>query len=359
MSEDNNDSKITLSRRKALAGIGGIGLASIGAGYGTFAAFSDSETGQATFTAGELDGAVSWSASYNGGQVGSGPQLEEQQGSFSTFDEGSAATYFNYNLDDVKPGDYGSLVFGIEVQTNPAWVFSCLDFDNNTDGSITDPEADADSVTGSDEYSANVVVNSSNFASQNSQTINYGNGEMADNLLLMPFYDSNVNSSFFDSGGTPSDFNPTNAGATSAAFWDNAAGTYLPRPLSEAAFAPLSQGTVGWNDDAETYSIQSPVQTQFNGCVLLNGAQGGDTQNQQEFSALNPGDTIQFGYDWHVPFNVGNELQSDTLDLKFGFNFQQVRHNASPANPYISTPGYKAQAVTSEGDDTSTPTSSP
>ena len=45
---------------------------------------------------------------------------------------------------DLKPGDYGSIVFEIAVDTNPAWVFSCLDFDNNVDNGLNAPESRVD-----------------------------------------------------------------------------------------------------------------------------------------------------------------------------------------------------------------------
>jgi predicted ribosomally synthesized peptide with SipW-like signal peptide len=344
MADDNSDSKITLSRRKALMGIGGIGLASIGAGYGTYAAFSDDETAQATFTAGELDGTVEWAASYNGEQTGEGMQVEAQGG-----DDSSGATYFDYTLDDVKPGDYGSVVFGIRVDTNPAWVFSCLDFDNNDDNTMTDPESDVDDGS---VHTADVSANTYN---DDTTTVSYGNGELADNLHLIPFYDSNVDSSFFDNG-MPTTFNPTSQGATSPAFWDNASGTLKPRTLADATFAQLNQGTVGWNDDGEHYTTPAPVNRRYAGCTLLNGAQAGDTNNEQEFTHLDPvsendDNVIRFGYDWHLPFNVGNEAQTDTINIYFGFDFQQVRHNESPARPYISTPGYRAQGGTAGQDD--------
>ncbi|MDS0292810.1 TasA family protein [Halogeometricum luteum] len=50
-----NNTNIKLSRRKILAGLGTIGLASAGAGAGTMALFSDSESVQADVQAGTLD----------------------------------------------------------------------------------------------------------------------------------------------------------------------------------------------------------------------------------------------------------------------------------------------------------------
>ena len=59
--------RYTLSRRKMLAGLGAVGLASAGSGLGTSAFFSDEETfGDNTLTAGELDLKISWQQTYTG-----------------------------------------------------------------------------------------------------------------------------------------------------------------------------------------------------------------------------------------------------------------------------------------------------
>src|SRR6056297_3631891 len=54
-----------LSRRKVLAGLGGIGLASAGAGFGTSAFFSDREVFENNrLVSGELDLLVDWQQHY-------------------------------------------------------------------------------------------------------------------------------------------------------------------------------------------------------------------------------------------------------------------------------------------------------
>ncbi|WP_197425407.1 SipW-dependent-type signal peptide-containing protein [Halobacterium sp. CBA1126] len=68
MSDDNQ--RYRLSRRKVLAGLGGVGLASAGAGLGTTAYLNDTEsfTGN-RLTAGELDLKVDWAEHYSHPQV--------------------------------------------------------------------------------------------------------------------------------------------------------------------------------------------------------------------------------------------------------------------------------------------------
>ncbi|WP_255212522.1 SipW-dependent-type signal peptide-containing protein [Halorubrum sp. CBA1229] len=65
---DNNG--LNISRRRALAGIGAIGVASAGAGVGTSAYFSDEESFNGnSLTAGELDLKVDWEEHYNFPQI--------------------------------------------------------------------------------------------------------------------------------------------------------------------------------------------------------------------------------------------------------------------------------------------------
>ncbi|MDR5657340.1 SipW-dependent-type signal peptide-containing protein [Halodesulfurarchaeum sp. HSR-GB] len=69
MSDENNTFEI--SRRKTLAALGTIGAASAGAGLGTSAWFSDTETFEGnTITAGELDLKVDWEEHYYDGSSG-------------------------------------------------------------------------------------------------------------------------------------------------------------------------------------------------------------------------------------------------------------------------------------------------
>jgi len=66
-----NDRQLSISRRKVLAGLGTIGIASAGAGLGTTAYFSDQETFQNNqLTAGTLDMLVDWEEHYYNGTAG-------------------------------------------------------------------------------------------------------------------------------------------------------------------------------------------------------------------------------------------------------------------------------------------------
>mgnify|MGYP000173219149 CR=1 FL=1 len=108
--------KFELSRRKALLGLGTVGLAGAGAGVGTSALFTDEESfTNNTMVAGELDLFVDYwtdatTEAIDGGQTGSGQN-----------DGGVSAQYV---LNDVKPGDEGKLVFCPKIVDNPAWLWA-------------------------------------------------------------------------------------------------------------------------------------------------------------------------------------------------------------------------------------------
>jgi predicted ribosomally synthesized peptide with SipW-like signal peptide len=90
-----------LTRRKLLVGAGAVGLASTGAGFGTSAFFSDTESFEGnTITAGTLDLLVDYESAYNGAPAKNLAQMPPGTG------DGPAGLF--YTLDDVKPGDSGS-----------------------------------------------------------------------------------------------------------------------------------------------------------------------------------------------------------------------------------------------------------
>ena len=66
--ESNDTDNLGLSRRTVLAGLGAVGVASAGAGLGTTAFFSDSESFESnSITTGELDLLADWQQTYDFG----------------------------------------------------------------------------------------------------------------------------------------------------------------------------------------------------------------------------------------------------------------------------------------------------
>jgi predicted ribosomally synthesized peptide with SipW-like signal peptide len=194
---DNSSQLVKLSRRKVLAGLGAVGIASAGAGLGTSAYFSDRELlGSNEFVTGELDLLVDWQQHYTmDGEttfVNAHPD-HDGDGEQSIVVDGEAVTYSDFvdsedptgtgrniplldcetvpplseaafgvdpttgdpqealiQLGDVKPGDTGEVTFSLHLCDNPGYVWMQADNISESEGIDTQPELAVDETTGAD-----------------------------------------------------------------------------------------------------------------------------------------------------------------------------------------------------------------
>ncbi|MFC5366804.1 CalY family protein [Salinirubrum litoreum] len=185
---DTTRRSVGVSRRQLLAGVGTVGVASLGAGLGTTAFFTDREVTTATLDGGTLDLRLDYRAAYRPGDrrtdFGSDPDADRIPDSgglvvleqvpdlryedgpregrpFSEGDwgdavreipcddtrlvDGSVPTIFD--LGDVKPGDEGEITTSLHLCGNPAYLWlrttETVDADGPEDGSmpaLTEPE---------------------------------------------------------------------------------------------------------------------------------------------------------------------------------------------------------------------------
>jgi predicted ribosomally synthesized peptide with SipW-like signal peptide len=322
------DDTFDLSRRKALAALGTIGVASAGAGLGTSAYFSDQETFENNqLTAGTLDMKVAWSEHYSdwaGGEAafarmpesgeeptfrlppGSGQSdarpiellVEDGQGFLGATREerengglypgtGEFADLCGtdadapdrplIDLDDVKPGDFGFGLFRFQLCTNPGklWLTGGLTAANEND--VTEPERDDP-----DEY-----------------------GDAgATNPALVELLDE-IQVAF--GVGTTNDLAAADPGAN--LFPDPEAVSGVPQPATQYSlreFLTLAEKGIPLNGD-------------------IDAAAGGGT-GRNCFS----GETEQYvSVVWWLPIDHGNEVQSDSVTFDLGFYTEQCRHNAT------------------------------
>ena len=178
-----------LSRRKVLAGLGAVGIASAGAGLGTTAFFSDSETfGDNTLTAGELDLLVDWQQTYDFGEgqtfISAHPDHDgDGEQSIAADNDAGQLRYSDFpdeededsnganlpvldcanippleeadfgtdpvtgqemetlvQLSDVKPGDSGEITFSLHLCDNPGYIWMQADSVSESGGVHTEPE---------------------------------------------------------------------------------------------------------------------------------------------------------------------------------------------------------------------------
>jgi predicted ribosomally synthesized peptide with SipW-like signal peptide len=179
MTDDNQ--LYNLSRRKLLAGLGTVGLASAGAGLGTSAFFSDREAFEDNrLTAGTLDLKLDYKATYLGGpgrlgavqamgypdaeDLGEGRYLLDQapspadmqdwedlvQGEEFDFCSPEADEFLVngsgipvFTLEDVKPGDSGEVTISIHICDNPGYVELFGDL-SEAENDQTEPESEVD-----------------------------------------------------------------------------------------------------------------------------------------------------------------------------------------------------------------------
>ncbi|QSG08002.1 VWA domain-containing protein [Halapricum desulfuricans] len=186
-----------LSRRKVLAGLGAVGVASVGAGAGTSAFFSDRESfANNSLAAGELDLLVDWQQHYmaNGETTfvnahpdhdGDGEQsiiTDDQVIKYSDFLDPEDPDSIGENipvldcetipplseadfgvdpttgeamdslvqLADVKPGDSGEITFSLHLCDNPGYIWMQADNVSESEGVNTDPELAVDETDGPD-----------------------------------------------------------------------------------------------------------------------------------------------------------------------------------------------------------------
>ncbi|MEF8779562.1 MAG: vWA domain-containing protein [Haloferacaceae archaeon] len=214
------DKEFGLSRRKVLAGLGMVGVASAGAGLGTTAYFSDEESFvDNSLTAGELDLKLDYRATYNGGP-GRLQEIQEYYPDFDVVEEGDGVYLIGevpasdsdawedvvreadfchgdiadelingdeipvFTLADVKPGDYGEVTISLHICDNPSWMWMRGELTENAQNGYTDPEL--------------VALDEGGFVHEDTAM----GGQLADAIETRLWYDENCNNVYEGSGET-------------------------------------------------------------------------------------------------------------------------------------------------------------
>ncbi|WP_256298239.1 choice-of-anchor W domain-containing protein [Haloarchaeobius salinus] len=271
-----SDKKIGLSRRRVLGGLGAIGVASAGAGLGTSAYFSDTESFVGNILeAGSLDLYVH-------------VDYEEDQGSYGdyeidgviqgdTFGEDPDGEALTIDVDDLKPGDSGEGELCFSIVDNPAWMWMCGELTANDENSVTEPEADADGED--NDYDPDGDID--------------GEGELADAMMVSLTYCDEDGDPILDDDEEP---------------------------------IVILEGTLG------------EVMSQLDNGVALDGDLEEDDRSPfpgVESSNETAGPCVCV--EWWVPTDVGNEIQTDSVEFDFSFVAVQSRHNDGDVNPCITS----------------------
>ena len=324
-----SEQRFDLSRRKALAALGTIGVASAGAGLGTSAYFSDQETFENNqLTAGTLDMKVAateyysdWSSDEAGfaemaADAGStdirlppGDDQDDAQAIALDLDddydgEGDVyGAFFDAISSDAEGNSYNTVNGGIPAATD--------------DGLCGDtPEADADGP---------VIIDIADV-----KPGDFGGAQFAFELCDNPGYvwltgglrDASEN------GTTEPEADDPDEEEGVVELLDEIQVAYGVGPINDgnsafadtdAGFQPVEQYTLREFLDR----IGGDVGTELSDGTM-NAEMGGGTGEQGCFA----GETVhQVSVVWWLPINHGNQVQSDSATFDLGFYTEQCRHN--------------------------------
>lgn len=277
MTEDNNPQLYSLSRRKMVAGLGVVGLASAGAGVGTSAFFSDEESFENnTLTAGTLDMSVT-------ANVVAADDYWTGQGALDLSETADGDVVSGIQVDDVKPGDWAVICFDIEVGDNPGYVQVRTEEFVENGGANPEPEQDVEGDTDNDadlgEFLLTTVW----------QNYDETSGDKTGLSTLDPVF-NNASDDLNISYGSP-DVDGVVDGVT---HYTNA----------REANGVLENGYLIKDDNGDLLPINDQTnEGVYSFCLLL-----------------------------EIPFQVGNVIQGDSISFDLVFETEQVRHNEDPFN---------------------------
>jgi len=192
-----------------------------------------------------------------------------------------------YQISDVKPGDSGSLVFCPKIVDNPGWLFvgsadGVTDFENGQ----PEPEQEVDDSGGNP---------------------GEGNGELSKNIQ--------VTVSYCEYGGSGDRTNPDNFDTTRE--FNNPADYTLADLFKELESGFLLDGTLNTSGTQE-YPSSPNNSTQNGPCLCV---------------------------EWEVPLEVGNEIQTDSVEFDITFAARQSRNNPDPENPFANTTVHPGSSI--------------
>lgn len=355
------DDNFKFTRRKVLGAVGAAGIGGAFSGAGTMALFSDEEntTGNAV-TAGKLDLQIDWTKSYSSSEEDSYEDVTQPLAD----NPGPI-----FQLDDVKPGDYGEATISLHVFHNPAWIHMAGELTGNDDNGLEEPESEADD-TGGD-----------------------GEGELADAIQVEVWYDEDGDNVFEDGeaqiacGTLREVLIELNQGVLldgdRSIDGSNGDGTCTTSEKWKIEGAPSVGNTAGPDDEVEITDVHREagevvgIDWESSAGICKVSVKGGPKTNTVSyncddegtaFSPKNEGNpnrvyyeisNVQFsscsddggegnqcfqnsttqniGFAWELPEGVGNEVQGDSVEFDLEFHAQQCRHNETPNNPYADT----------------------
>jgi len=334
-----------ISRRKVLAGLGTVGVASAGAGLGTSAFFSDTEHFENNqLAAGSLDLEAGFQSHYS---VWSESESSAPSGSdflAATFHDAAPALDFSVGaashtcgdlasdldrpvvvLGDVKPGDFGLVAFELRLcgsPANPGYVWANarqnLNLGPNAENGVGEAE-------GAD-------VQETDAAGTTGTSLS---GELGAELRVRPFYVGGGSASFASAVDGLFASYDDGVGNTAEAFvmdffaaFDLGSAPTLDEFLLSVASGlgipldgDLSNGGFGTSGNAVDGDGSA---SDF---VLIGDSSFGTADTAASRDCFRADTSYVFGLAWGLDVDHANEIQSDSVAFDLGFYTEQCRHN--------------------------------
>jgi len=276
--------KLALSRRQLLGGLGAVGAASAGAGLGTTALFSDTESfNNNSITAGTLNLTVEVevpATSDDFGQVnatfpGDG-SIDITDGDTYTLDgDESTGGATEFTLKDLKPGDWWIVCTTVYIEGNPGYANVRVDDVSQDGGANPEPEGSPD------------------------------DGELGENVMVYQ-------------GDGRSGSTITYAGQTSTLEFEGTLNAFL--------------GAFGYNNPWDGLTYENPDGQPFSGTIPPGH---GDPRSPHDPTVIGPDDSpshvdttaVTHYTKYEIPTSVGNVIQGDSLSYTQEWQAEQWRNN--------------------------------
>ena len=270
------DKRHELTRRKLLAGVGGVGLASAGAGLGTTAYLNDTESFEDnSLTAGALNMLVSVDVHDKS------PELPDPVvgSTDEAADDTADGNEITVTVADMKPGDWFILDWHVEIDGNPGYVqVTSVDEDYSNDEGAN-PEAETDTAAPGDLGAALLTT----IWGSTDSTAGSDRGELQD------LDETTDHNGTWLSGYETPDLDGVTSGGAHYTTLDEAHSEYLDGVvLSDSSGTPIEVGSVSDSADVHYYQL------------------------------------------FELPPGVGNDIQGDSVTFTIQFDAEQVRNNDAP-----------------------------
>jgi len=339
---------IDLSRRKALAALGSIGVASVGAGLGTSAYFSDQETFENNgLVAGTLDMGVGYTAHYSDW---SADEDDDLAGEVTMYDGGPNEVGDAADLEiQVGPDAVG-------LPANDAWLIA-VESEDDAEQFLDNTQTGVYPNTGTQEDPIQGEVTCTNgTATPQADDADAPVIELSD-VKPGDFGEVTFDFALCDNPGYVW-VNGTLRGASEneqtepkADDPDEGAGVELLDVVQAAVW--VDDGNNYQNDDEEPLVVGSlrdvlGMDASVNG-TALNGDLTAEDGGMGDRNCFSTGTTHSVVFAWWIPVDHGNEIQGDSASFDLSLYTEQCRHNDGEGMGRLSLLGRHSSGLYDEG----------